>query len=151
MPRRVRVVHGADGRTWTVQSRLEWADPVAEEDFEHDVGGGRVGAVVMIFVLFVLLLSFVLLTPATVVVPGWLTLALGLLVLFFPVRWLVRRPWTLTAETPGVPAAEKPAERWVGSVRGYFTAKYETARVRRHLRYYAVPDRDGDGPLQPVA
>lgn len=150
MPRKVRVVQGADGRTWTVHSRFEWADPVTEEQFEHDVSGGRVGAMIMVVVLFVLLIAFVIFTPSTVVFPGWLALAFVLLVMFFPMRWLVRRPWTLIAETPGVPAAEKPAERWVGSVRGYFNARHETARVRRHLRSYAVPDRDGDGPLQPV-
>ena len=149
MPRRVRMVHGADGRTWSVHSRFEWTDPVTEEEFEHDVSGGRVGAIIMVVVLFVLLIAFVLLTPSTVVFPSWLALAFVLLVLFFPARWLVRRPWTLVAETPGG-AEGLPAERWVGSVRGYFTARQETARVRRHLRHYAVPDRDGDGPLQPV-
>jgi len=33
-------------------------------------------------------------------------------------------------------------------VRGYFNVRQETTRMRRHLRQYAVPDRDGDGPLQ---
>jgi hypothetical protein len=145
-----RVVRGADGRMWDVHSRLEWADPVREEEFEHDVSGGRVGAVFMVGVLFVLLIAFVLLTPDTVVFPGWLALAFVLLVLFFPARWLVRRPWTLVAETPGGGSEELPAERWVGTVRGFFTTRSELARVRRHVRNYAMPDRDRDGPLQPV-
>ena len=103
----------------------------------------------MVIVLFVLLIAFVLLTPSTVVFPGWLGLAFVLLLVFFPARWLVRRPWTLVAETPGG-ATGLPAERWVGSVRGYFNARHETSRATRHLRSFAVPDRDGDGPLQPV-
>ena len=44
-----RLVRGADGRMWTVRSRLEWADPVAEEEFEHDVsgdGGGALGELI---------------------------------------------------------------------------------------------------------
>lgn len=143
-----RVVRGLDGRTWTVRRRVEWTEPVTEEEFEHDVSGGRVGAVFMVVVLFVLLAAFVLLTPSSVVFPSWLATAFILLVLFFPARWVVRRPWTLVAETPG--AALLPAERWVGSVRGYFNARHEIARAARHLREYAVPDRDGDGPLQPV-
>jgi hypothetical protein len=147
-----RVVRGADGRTWTVRRRLEWSEPAVEEEYEHDVSGGRVGAVFMVIVLFVLLISFVLLTPSSVVFPPWLALAFVLLVLFFPARWVVRRSWTLVAETPGgAPGGMAlPAERWVGSVRGYFNARHELARASRHLREYAVPDRDGDGPLQPV-
>jgi len=145
-----RLVRDREGRMWTVHSRIEWADPESDEEFEHDVSGGRVGAIIMVVVLFVLLIAFVVLTPSTVVFPNWLALAFALLVLFFPARWLVRRPWTLIAETPGGAAAGLPAERWVGSVRGYFSARTETSRTLRHLRHYAVPDRDGDGPLQPV-
>lgn len=147
-----RLVQGPDGRTWRVHSRLEWADPVREEEFEHDVSGGRVGAILMVVILFALLISFVVLTPDAIVFPGWLALAFVLLVLFFPVRWLVRRPYTLVAETPGgPPESGLPAERWVGTVRGYFTARSETARAGKHVRKYAMPDQDGDGPLQPVS
>lgn len=146
-----RVVRGADGRMWDVHSRLEWSDPAREEAFEHDVSGGRVGAVFMVGVLVVLFFAFVLLTPDNVVFPGWLALALVLVVLFFPARWLVRRTWMLVAETPGGPSEDLPAERWVGTVRGYFTTRSELSRVRRHVRLHAVPDRDRDGPLEPVA
>lgn len=144
-----RLVRAADGRTWTVRSRLEWTDPVVEEEFEHDVSGGRIGAVFMLVVLIALFFALIVATPDDVMVPSWLLLAFTLLVLFFPARWLVRRPWTLVAETPGGPE-ELPAERWVGSVRGFFTARHETSRAAKHLREYAIPDRDGDGPLQPV-
>lgn len=149
-----RLVRGADGRMWTIRSRVEWADPVREQEFEHDVSGGQVGAIIMVVMLFIMLVAFVVMTPTTVVFPAWLGLAFVLLVLFFPARWLVRRPWTLVAETPGVPGGpdimELPAERWVGSVRGYFNVRSETSRINRHLRRYAVPDRDRDGPLEPV-
>jgi hypothetical protein len=145
-----RVVRGADGRMWTVHSRLEWIDPATEEHYEHDIGGGRVGALIMLTMLVVLAVMFVVLTPPNVVFPSWLVLAFVLMVLFFPARWLVRRPWTLVAETPGGGANGLPAERWVGKVRGYFSTRSEAARVGRHLREYASPDHDGTGPLQPV-
>jgi hypothetical protein len=144
----MRVVRAADGRQWAVRSRLEWTDPVVEEEFEHDVSGGRIGAVFMVVVLIALFLALVTAIPDDVRVPAWLLLAMALLVLFFPARWLVRRPWTLVAETPGL--NEMPSERWVGSVRGFFTARHEAGRAAKHLREYATPDRDGDGPLQPV-
>jgi len=144
-----RLVRAGDGRIWTVRSRLEWTDPVVEEEFEHDVTGGRIGAIFMAVLLVGLFLALIVGRPNDVRVPSWLLLAFGLLVLFFPARWLVRRPWTLVAETPGG-ADELPAERWVGSVRGFFTARHETSRAAKHLREYAVPDREGDGPLQPV-
>jgi hypothetical protein len=146
-----RVVRGADGRMWTVKSRLEWTDPASEEHYEHDIGGGRVGALILLVVLVVLSAVFVLLTPPNVVFPSWLALAFVLLILFFPIRWLVRRPWTLVAETPGGGINGLPPERWVGQVRGYFNTRHEAARASRHLREYASPDRDGDGPLQPVS
>src|SRR5215211_7454988 len=101
VPRKVRFVRDAHGRVWTVHSRFEWVDPIAEEEFEHDVSGGRVGAIIMVVILFVLLMAFVLLTPSTVVFPPWLATAFVLLVLFFPARWLIRRSWTLVAETAG--------------------------------------------------
>jgi hypothetical protein len=144
-----RLVRAADGRMWTVRSRLEWTDPVVEEEFETDVSGGRTGAVFLLITLMGLFVALVANIPSRDIVPGWLLLAFLLLVLFFPMRWMVRRPWTLVAETFGG-GNELPAERWVGSVRGFFTARSETSRAARHLREYAIPDRDGDGPLQPV-
>jgi hypothetical protein len=144
-----RLIRSADGRMWTVRSRLEWTDPAVEEEFEHDVTGGRIGSVFMVVLLIALFLTLIVAKRESVMVPSWLLLAFLLLVLYFPARWLVRRPWTLVAETPGG-GEELPAERWVGSVRGFFTARHETTRAARHLREYAIPDRDGDGPLQPV-
>jgi hypothetical protein len=134
---------------WTVRSRLEWTDPVVEEEFETDVSGGRIGAVFLLVTLVALFAALVFTIPSRDLVPNWLLLAFLLLVLYFPARWMVRRPWTLVAETFGS-GNELPAERWVGSVRGFFSARSESSRAARHLKEYAIPDRDGDGPLQPV-
>lgn len=144
-----RLVRAADGRMWTVRSRLEWTDPVVEEEFEHDVSGGRTGAWFLLVALLALFVALIFNIPSRDLVPNWLLLAFLLLVLFFPARWMVRRPWTLVAETFGG-GNELPAERWVGSVRGFFSARSESSRAARHLREYAMPDRDGDGPLRPV-
>jgi hypothetical protein len=143
-----RVVRGADGRMWTVRSGVEWSEPVTEETFEHDVGSGRIAGVLMAGILLALVIFLIAWRAPSVRVPGLLVLALLALVLFFPARWLIRRPFRLVAETPG--GLEEPAEKWVGRVRGYMTARQETTRAAKHLEVYAVPDREGDGPLQPV-
>lgn len=141
-----RVVRGSDGRMWTVRSGMEWSNPIAGEDFEHDVSGGPTPAIVMGAVLVALALTLVLWTPSAVVIPSWLILALVLVALFFPARWVIRRPWTIVAETPG--DDEKPPERWVGVVRGFISVRQEGARVARNIEVYAEPDMNG--PLQPV-
>ncbi len=142
-----RAVRGSDGRRWTLRTSIEWSNPLEIDDWEHDVSGGRSQGIVMGAIVLVMVVTFLVWTPATVVVPGWLILALLLLVLFFPVRWLVRRPWSIIAETPG-DTDEHPPERWVGVVRGALTAHQEGARVARNIELYAEPDMNG--PLQPV-
>nr|WP_245560105.1 DUF983 domain-containing protein [Actinopolyspora halophila] len=117
------------------------------DEWEHDVSGGRSPGVVMSSVVLVLVVAFLIWTPSEVLIPGWLVLALLLLVLFFPLRWLLRRPWSIIAETPG-DTEEHPPERWVGVVRGTLTARQEGARVARNIEVYAEPDMNG--PLQPV-
>lgn len=141
-----RVVRGSDGRMWTVRSGLEWSNPIAGEEFEHDVTGGPAPGVVMGGVLLFLALLLVLWTPPAVRIPLWLILALVLVGLFFPARWLLRRPWTVIAETPG--DEDQQPERWVGVVRGFLNVRKEGARVARNIEVYAEPDMNG--PLQPV-
>ena len=141
-----RVVRGSDGRMWTVRSGLEWSNPIAADEFEHDVTGGSMPSVVMGAVLLFLATLLVLWTPDAVSVPVWLLIILLLVVLFFPARWLLRRPWTVIAETPG--DEENPPERWVGVVRGFVTVRQEGGRVARNIEVYAEPDMNG--PLQPV-
>ena len=103
-----RVVRGSDGRLWNVRSSLEWSNPIAGDDFEHDVNGGRGPGIMMFGILILLALLFVLWTPEGVHVPIWLVLALIVAAMFFPVRWLLHRPWTIIAETPGDEEEHQP-------------------------------------------
>lgn len=144
-----RQVTAEDGRQWTVRSKLEWREPAVGDQFEHEVASGRVGGVFMLIVLLAFIVALAVLTPDAVVVPPWLIAAFVVLVLFFPVRWLVRLPWTLVVETNDS-AGEQQPERWVGNVRGVFNARNEAARAAKHLKKYSMPDREGDGPLQHV-
>lgn len=141
-----RVVRGSDGRMWNVRSGVEWSNPIAADEFEHDVTGGSTPGVVMGGVLLFLVALLVLWKPEAVSVPWFLLTALALVVLFFPARWVLRRPWTVIAETPG--DEENAPERWVGVVRGFVNVRQESGRVARNIEVYAEPDMNG--PLQPV-
>jgi hypothetical protein len=89
----------------------------------------------------------VLWLPSRVHIP-WYLWVVGVIVLaFFPVRWLLRRPWTLVAETSG--GYDLPAEHWTGTVRGRNRAKEEMRVVVRSLRTRATPGH-GDSPLHPI-
>ena len=142
-----RVVRGSDGRDWSIRATLEWSNPIAADEFEHDVNGGAAPAILMGGVLLLLLVVFVVWTPDSVIVPSWLILLLVAAVLFFPIRWVLRRPWTITASTPG-DQDENPPETWVGVVRGVVNVRQEIAQVARHIELYAEPDMNGE--LQPV-
>ncbi|MGP4018537.1 DUF983 domain-containing protein [Saccharopolyspora sp. 5N708] len=142
-----RVVRGSDGREWTIKASLEWSNPIAADEFEHDVNGGPAPAILMGGALLFLVVMFVVWTPAGVIVPSWLILLLVIAVLFFPVRWVLRRPWTITAATPG-DQDENPPETWVGVVRGFLSVRQEMSVVARHIELYAEPDMNGS--LQPV-
>lgn len=142
-----RVVRGSDGRMWTVRSNLEWTNPIAGDEFEHEVNGGPLPGIVLVAIMFFMVVVFVAWTPPQVWVPPELIVALVAAFLFFPARWLFRRPWTLIAETPG-DADEHPPERWVGVERGFFSVRQELGRVARNIEVYGEPDMNG--PLQPV-
>lgn len=142
-----RMVRGSDGRMWSVRSNLEWSNPIAADEFDHDVSGGSAPGFLMGGILLFLAALLVIWRPSTVVVPGWLILALLLVALFFPARWLIRRPWTVIAETAG-DEEERGPERWVGVVRGMYSARQEAGRVARNIEVYSEPDMNG--PLQPV-
>lgn len=144
---RAKTVIGVDGREWSVRRNIEWSPPATGEDFEHDVDGGRGAAVLILSSLFVFWLILVVWTPAQVHIP-WLLWVLALMVvLFFPVRWWLRRPWTVVAETAG--SYDLPAERWTGLVRGGGKSKEELRIVIRRLRTQGTPGH-ADSPLQPV-
>ncbi|MPY80919.1 MAG: DUF983 domain-containing protein [Actinophytocola sp.] len=143
-----RPVKGADGRQWTLRSELEWRTPVTADDFEHDVSGGYVPAALMIAIITVFVIVLVAWRPTDVIVPGWVLLTLALVVLFFPLRWVLRRPWKVVAETEGDPEQEKPSERWVGTVRGMIKVRTEMSRTRQSIERVSLPDFEG--PLRPV-
>lgn len=143
-----RQVRGADGREWTVRTQLEWRKPATVEDFEHDVRGGNAPGVIMVAVLILFLVVLLAWMPEGVVVPAWFLLLLAMMVLFFPLRWIWRRPWTVVAETAGDAKRDLPAERWVGTINGMFLVRTEAARVRKSIERHAEPDFDG--ALRPV-
>ncbi|RJQ74992.1 DUF983 domain-containing protein [Pseudonocardiaceae bacterium YIM PH 21723] len=140
-----RLVKGADGRMWTVRSQLEWTNPATSDDFEHDVAGGRGAGVGMAVLVALLAVGLIVWTPEGVFVPPWLVLALILAMMFFPARWVLRRPWRVVAETPG-DADERPPQRWVGTIRGVFAVRQEVAKIARNIEVYSEPDFRG--PLQ---
>jgi hypothetical protein len=142
-----RTVNGVDGRTWSVRRNIEWSLPATGDDFEHDVDGGRGAAFLILSSLFVFWLILVVWAPAQVHIPWWLWVLGIAIALFFPVRWLLRRPWTIVAETTG--SYDLPAERWTGMVRGGSKAKEELRIVIRRLRSQGTPGH-ADSPLQPV-
>ncbi len=142
-----RVVRGSDGRMWNVRSHFEWSDPLEINEWEHDISGSRASGMGVGAVVLLLYVVFILWTPSGVYLPNWLLLAFLVVVLFFPARWLVNRPWTVIAETPG-DQDDAPPERWVGVVRGVVVVRRESARVSRNIELHAEPDMNG--PLQPV-
>lgn len=143
-----RGVTGADGRQWTLRSELEWRTPATADDFEHDVAGGHIPAAAMIVVIAIFVAVLLLWMPEEVILPGWVLLTLFLIVLFFPTRWVLRRPWKVVAETDGTMDGDQPAERWVGTVRGMINVRNELAKIRYDIRHDSVPAFDG--PLRPV-
>jgi len=132
---------------WTLRGQLEWSQPATIDDFEHDVASGYTPGIVMLFMLGVLVVALVTWRPAGVVVPSWLVLVMAIVMVFFPLRWAVRRPWRLVANTPGS-QQEQVAERWVGTVRGMLNIRTVAAKVARDIEVYSMPN--SEGPLHPV-
>jgi hypothetical protein len=142
-----RVVRGADDRVWTLYTEMEWRTPATADDFEHDVSGTHGPAVVMLVLVAILTVALVVWTPTDVVVPLWLVLIILLVVLFFPMRWALRRPWTVRAVT-GDDGEGEPVEKWVGTVRGVFNVRSEVAKIVRNIADRATPGPES--PLRPV-
>ncbi|OLT10504.1 hypothetical protein BJF78_28790 [Pseudonocardia sp. CNS-139] len=142
-----KTVVGVDGRTWSVRRNIEWSVPATGDDFEHDVDGGRGAVVLVLSALFVFWLIIIVWAPAAVHVPWFLWVLGALVVLFFPTRWFLRRPWTITAKTDG--GYDQPKEMWSGMVRGGGKAKEEMRILTRRIRTQGTPGHT-DSPLQPV-
>jgi hypothetical protein len=143
-----RLVQGDDGRDWEVRADMEWRQPATTDNFDHDVAGSYGPGVAMLVVIVALGLILIVWTPAGVVVPAWVFLALLVVALFFPLRWILRRPWTVVAETEGDLAGDRPSERWVGTVRGMFTVRGEVVKIAKTIQRHSLPDFEG--PLHPV-
>lgn len=138
-----RSATGADGREWTLRSRFEWREPATADRFEHDVAGGGVPAAVLIVILVIFVVVLLVWMPSAVVVPFWVLLLLLLVGVYFPLRWVWMKPWSIVAETEGNSLHQRPPERWVGTVRGFFKMREEVVRVRRSIQRYSEPEPDG--------
>ncbi|NIJ14504.1 hypothetical protein FHU38_004905 [Saccharomonospora amisosensis] len=143
-----RLVQGSDGRDWVIRAQMEWRRPATADDFEHDVAASYAPGIAMGVVALTLAIVLIAWMPDDVVVPSWVPLALLLVALFFPLRWVLRRPWTIVAETDGDATGERPSERWVGTVRGIFAVRGEVHRIAKSIQRHDLPDFDG--PLHPV-
>ncbi|WP_216212670.1 DUF983 domain-containing protein [Amycolatopsis aidingensis] len=143
-----RLTQGSDGREWVIRAQMEWRKPATADDFEHDVAASYGPGIAMLLVTITLALVLIVWMPEDVLVPSWIPLALLVLALFFPLRWMLRRPWTVVAETEGDASGERPSERWVGTVRGMFAVRGEMARIAKSIQRQDLPDFDG--PLHPV-
>lgn len=143
-----RLVRGGDGRQWILHRRMSLSSPASADDFEHDMRGGyaAVGAMALVLVLLIVVLAAWL--PDVVIIPFWLLVIFGVALLVFVVRWAVRRPCTLVAETDYDPIDERPPEHWVGTVHGIYRARQQLARVSREIENDSVPHIDG--PLHEV-
>lgn len=143
-----RLVQGDDGRDWVVRAEMEWRKPATADDFEHDSADSHAPGIAMVVVAVVLVIVMIAWTPDSVTVPAWVFLGLALIVLFFPLRWILRRPWTVVAETEGDMTGERPSERWVGSVRGMFSVRGQITKIAKTIQRHSLPDFEG--PLHPV-
>lgn len=143
-----RLVRGSDGRDWIVRGQMEWRRPATADDFEHDVAASYAPGIAMAIVALVLAAVLLVWMPEDVRVPAWIPLALLLVALFFPLRWVLRRPWTIVAETEGDITGDRPSERWVGTVRGILSVRGEINKVAKSIHRYDLPDFEG--PLHPV-
>jgi hypothetical protein len=144
-----RTVTDVHKRTWMVRRNIEWSVPATGDDFEHDVDGGRAAAVLILSGLFLFWVILIVWTPPLVHIPFLVWVVAAAIVLFFPFRWWVRRPWTLVAETAGSYDQAQPTERWIGLVRGRGKAREEMRIAMRRLETQGTPGH-ADSPLQPV-
>jgi hypothetical protein len=146
---RTKTVAGADGRTWSVRRNIEWSSPATGDDFEHDVDGQRTGVVFILSALILFWVVLLLWRPEGLHVPGYYWVIAFAVLSFFPIRWYLRRPWTIVAETEGGYDEQGGPEHWTGMVRGGSRAREEMRVVIRSLRTRATPGH-ADSPLQKV-
>jgi hypothetical protein len=135
---KAKTVTGTDRRVWHVSRHIMLRMPASadEHEFEHDVEGGRIGMGVIMVLLVMFLVALLTWKGAgdlPIHLPPWLKAIMVLILLFFPVRWLLRRPWKLVAHTNGgrdpVRQEMLAKETWEGTVRGFNKARDECALV----------------------
>ncbi|KID32161.1 hypothetical protein [Prauserella rugosa] len=143
-----RLARGNDGREWVIRAQMEWRQPATADDFEHDAAANYTPGIIMAVVAVVLAFVLFVSTPDRLVIPDWVPLGVLLIALFFPLRWVLRRPWTVVAETDGDPSGVHPSERWVGTVRGVFNVNGELKQIAKSIARHDLPDFEG--PLHPV-
>jgi hypothetical protein len=143
-----RLVQGEDGREWVVRAQMEWRRPATVTDFEHDVAATQTPGIAMLSVAVLLAVVLVAWLPEGVVVPAWVVYGLLLIALFFPLRWVLHRPWTVVAETDGDMLEDRPPERWVGIVSGMFRVRGEVVKIAKTIQRESLPNFDG--PLHPM-
>ncbi|MGQ0482291.1 MAG: hypothetical protein ACT4O0_14870 [Pseudonocardia sp.] len=140
----VKVVKGTDGRTWTVRRQMQLRMPAIGQDFEHDVDGGTVGKWVILGLLALFYLALFTWSGLTINVPGWAFFFVLIVVGFLVTRVISRRPWKITAQTPGAHDPEHPDRRnaahWVATVRGVSKSQEEITKGIRRIRMKGEPN-----------
>jgi hypothetical protein len=134
-------------RRWTIRGDMELWSRSPQQQFEHDISSGNWAAAVMLGMVVLLAVVLVVWTPSSVVVPLWVVLLIVLVLLFFPLRWALRRPYTVTAEW-GDDGSGKPEELWQGTVRGTYNTYRQIEKIRRTIETESAPPLDG--PLKQV-
>jgi len=143
-----RKVFDLHRREWSLRRNIEWSVPATGDDFEHDVDGGRGAAGLVLTALFVFWMILIIWKPADVHIPWFYWFVFFIILMFFPIRWILRRPWTVVAETVG--GYDQPPERWTGLVRGESKSREEMRITKRQLETRGTPEHS-DSPLQSVS
>ncbi|MFC5062770.1 hypothetical protein [Actinomycetospora atypica] len=145
-------VQGVDGREWLVTMTILWTDTT--EKFEHEKEGGRnavIGMIIVLGFLWFALVAWAVEMYPVVQVPWWMILLLLGLVLFFPGRWVIRRPRRLLVEGGRWPDDDEDdamGEAWSGYIRGRTEARAEFNQAIKTLKRRGTPAR-ANSPLQP--
>jgi hypothetical protein len=137
-----------DGRDWTVTSHTDYQQPALGDTFEHDVSSNSGALWIMLPLAAFWSIAIYLWVITHPIVPWFFWLAAVVITGFFPLRWWLRRPRSIVAETLG--NVDLSAERWVGNVRGVSKRREEVRIVVRRLRTQGTPGH-ADSPLQPVS
>lgn len=148
----VKQVSGVDGREWLVSLKIIWVENT--EKFEHEKEGGRnavIGMIIVLGFLWFALIAWAVQMQPVVSVPWWMWCLLIGLALFFPGRWVIRRPRRLLVEGGRWPDDDEDdamGETWSGYVRGRTEARAELNHAIKTLKRRGTPAR-ANSPLQP--